>query len=150
VTRRLGLVVCAICAVALVSAGTVASVTRLPGFRSPSGNIKCFFSPGKPSVMRCMIAQADYARKLVHYCGSPPIQVDWAGFELGATRKGSVSCSGGVLYDPSTQRPTFTTLAYGKSWRHGVFTCWSRVSGVTCRNREGNGLFVSRRSWRAW
>ena len=87
---------------------------------------------------------------MVAYCAQPKIGVDWAGFTLGAKGKGSVECAGGVLYDPATQHPSFVTLAYGKSWRHGVFTCWSRVTGVTCKNRTGHGLFVSRESWRGF
>jgi Family of unknown function (DUF6636) len=143
---------------AAAAAGTAFSATRLPGVRSPSGNIKCLFVPGPaspsgkrlPSMLLCTIARADYAKKLVAHCGAPPIQVDWGGFSLGERTKGSIVCTGGVLYDPDTQRPSFVTLPYGKSWRHGVFTCWSRVSGVTCRNRAGHGLFVSREAWRAW
>lgn len=76
--------------------------------------------------------------------------VDWHGFTLGATKKGAVTCSGGILYDPDTQRPHYVALPYGKSWRQGVFTCFSRVSGVTCRNRQSHGLFISRHAWRAW
>ena len=147
--RRLA-VVPAVCVLALASTGFALAVTRLPGIRSPSGNIKCLFVPGRPSMLLCTIARADYARKLTAYCGSPPIGVDWAGFTLTATGKGSVSCSGGVLYDPDTQRPTYVTLPYGKSWRHGAFTCSSRASGVTCRSRAGHGLFVSRQTWRSW
>jgi hypothetical protein len=138
-----------LCVLGLASSSLAGSASRLPGFRSPSGNIKCLFVPGPPAFMLCKIAQADYGRKLVAYCGSPQIGVDWAGFTLGVTRKGSVSCSGGVLY-PGSRHPSYVTLPYGKTWTHGVFTCWSRVTGVTCRNHTGHGLFVSRRSWRAW
>src|SRR5262249_3319623 len=74
--------------------------------------------------------------------------VDWAGFTLGKKSKGSVECSGGTLYDPTTQHPRYVTLRYGQTWRRGVFTCTSRTSGVTCRNRAGHGLFVSRKSYR--
>jgi hypothetical protein len=70
--------------------------------------------------------------------------LDWHGFTLGATRKGLVSCSGGILYKPDTQHPGYVNLPYGKSWRQGVFTCRSRIGGVTCRNRSGQGLFISR------
>lgn len=146
---RLGLGL-AICALASSFAGPAIPATRLPGFHSPSGNIRCLFIPGRPSILLCKIAHADYAKKLVAYCGAPPIGVDWSGFTLGPRRKGSISCSGGVLYDPDTQRPQYVNLPYGKSWRHGVFTCTSRVAGVTCRNRTGHGLFVSRQSWRVW
>ena len=44
----------------------------------------------------------------------------------------------------------YVDLPYGRTWRHGAFSCASRVTGVTCRNRAGHGLFVSRQSWRAW
>jgi hypothetical protein len=54
------------------------------------------------------------------------------------------------MYDPNTQHPGYVTLAYGKTWRHGPFTCSSDVTGVTCRNRAGHGLFLSRQSWRAF
>ena len=76
--------------------------------------------------------------------------VDWHGFTLTATGRGAINCSGGILYNPATQRPGYATLPCGKSWRHGTFTCTSRVTGVTCRNRAGHGLFVSRQSWRVW
>jgi acetylornithine deacetylase/succinyl-diaminopimelate desuccinylase-like protein len=54
----------------------------------------------------------------------------------------------GILYDPGTQRPVYTTLPYGKVWRRGPFTCASRLAGVTCTNTRGHGLFLSRQSWR--
>jgi hypothetical protein len=136
--------------VVLVLSAQASSVTRLPGFRSPSKNIRCLFMPGPPSWMLCQIAHADYAKKLEAYCAAPPIGVDWGGFSLGARTKGSVVCTGGVLYDPDTQRPSYVTLPYGRRWRHGVFSCWSRTTGVTCRNGRSHGLFVSRQSWRAW
>jgi uncharacterized protein DUF6636 len=125
------------------------AITPLPGIRTPSGNISCFAEP-RPAILFCRIRQAAYATKLEAHCAAPPIEVDWAGFELGARRKGSISCSGGVLYDPGTQRPTYVTLAYGRTWRSGPFSCRSAVTGLTCRSRTGHGLFISRQSWRAW
>jgi hypothetical protein len=125
------------------------AATRLPGFRSPSRNIRCLFVPGRPANLLCSIARASYADTLQARCMAGP-SVDWHGFELGATRKGGVVCSGGILYNPDTQRPTYVTLPYGATWRHTPFTCWSRVTGVTCRNRNGHGLFLSRETWRAW
>jgi hypothetical protein len=41
-------------------------------------------------------------------------------------------------------------LPYGSRWSQGPFTCWSRLDGVTCRNRSGHGLFISRQGWRAF
>lgn len=122
----------------------------LPGFRSPSGNIKCLYVPGSPAFMYCTIGRASYAKKLSAYCAQPRIGVDWAGFTLGPRRKGAVECAGGVLFDPQTQHPGYVTLPYGKTWRRSVFTCASRTTGVTCHNRNGHGLFVSRESYRVF
>ncbi len=120
----------------------------LPGFHSPSGNIKCLYVSG---LIRCQIGRADYATTLQARCMGPEGQgVDWHGFELTASRKGGITCSGGILYSPDTQRPVYVNLPYGKSWRQGVFTCSSRLTGVTCRNKTGHGLFVSRQTWRVW
>jgi hypothetical protein len=135
---------------ALAVAGGASAKTRLPGFHSPSGNIRCFYVPGRTSVLRCQIGRADYAKRLTTYCASPPIGVDWAGFELTPGRKGGVTCSGGVLYSPDRQVPVFVGQPYGTTWRHGAYSCASERSGVTCRNRTGHGLFISRTSWRAW
>jgi hypothetical protein len=138
-------------AVALIApAGASAKKTPLPGFHSPSGNIKCFYVPGRPAILRCQIGEAAYAKRLTSYCGSPPIGVDWAGFELTPTRKGAVTCSGGVLYSPERQVPVFVNQPYGTTWKHGAFSCASERTGVTCRNRTGHGVFISRASWRAW
>jgi hypothetical protein len=131
-----------------VAAGT-ASAVRLPGFRSPSGNIRCLALPGGHAVL-CTLAHADYAARLQARCMAPGgAGVDWHGFTLSATGRGMLNCSGGILYPPS-RAPLYVVLPYGRSWRLGVFTCWSRSTGVTCRNRSGHGLFVSRQSWRAW
>jgi hypothetical protein len=70
-------------------------------------------------------------------------------FELTARGSGRPTCSGGILYNPDTERPRYVTLAYGASRRLGVFTCTSRVTGVTCTSPAGHGLFVSRESWHA-
>jgi hypothetical protein len=136
---------------ALAVAGVAGAVTKLPGFRSPSGNISCLLIPGPPRNVQCQIAHADYAKKLQARCMGPAGNgVDWHGFTLTATKPARLVCSGGILYNPTTQRPTYVTLPYGKSWRRGVFDCLSRVTGVTCTSRAGHGVFVSRQSWRVW
>jgi hypothetical protein len=129
----------------LVFSLATAALTLLPGIRTPSHNISCYAT----NVLRCDIAHADYAAALQSGCITGP-SLDWHGFELSATAKGLVECSGGILYDPDTQRPSYVTLAYGKTWRHGAYSCSSRTTGLTCTNRRGHGLFISRQSWRAW
>lgn len=146
--RRSLLTLFVLCVLAAAPASLAGPSSVLPGFESPSGNIKCLYNPGPPALLWCSVGTASYTKKLTAYCARPSIGVDWAGFTLGKKSKGSVECSGGTLYDPTTQHPRYITLPYGKTWRRGVFTCTSRATGVTCRNPAGHGLFVSRESYR--
>jgi hypothetical protein len=143
-----------LCALLLLLAVCVAGAqaARLPGVRTPSRNIRCFSVPIRPTThanLLCDIKHASYTGALQTRCSSPPTGLDWHGFELGDAKKASVLCAGGIMYD-ARDTPTFVTLAYGKTWRHGGFTCTSRFTGLTCTNRFGHGLFLSRESWRAW
>jgi hypothetical protein len=153
--RAVPLLTAGLAAATLAAAATAATAPKpIPGIRSPSGNIRCLYVP-PPSgstipILLCSIGHAQYAADLQHQCSAMPAGVDWHGFELSPTRKGQVTCSGGILYDPSTERPVYSTLAYGKTWRHGPFTCTSRTSGITCTNVRRHGLFISRESWRAF
>jgi hypothetical protein len=150
VTLRSAIVLVLACAVCLAaSAASADSSTRLPGFRSPSGNISCLCLSGTPTLL-CKIAHADYAKQLQDRCMGPAgAGVDWHGFELSAARKGAIVCSGGALY-PGTDRPSYVTLPYGKTWRQKMFSCSSRVTGVNCSNPNGHGFFLSRQTWRVW
>ena len=123
------------------SAARQAGVRILPGFRSPTGNIKCFVVKS----LYCEIDKANYRQRLQARC-----DLDWHGFELNAANRARSYCTSNAAYNMGTERPNNAKLAYGKSFRHGVFTCLSRVTGVTCRNRHGHGLFVSRQAWRTW
>jgi uncharacterized protein DUF6636 len=141
----------ATCLAAPALAAAADSTTALPGIRSPSGNISCLYVPGGGSNLLCGIRSARYASALQERCMRlDGAGVDWHGFELAVGAKGQVLCTGGILYNPTTQRPSYATLAYGRSWHRGGFTCVSAVRGVTCRNAAGHGIFVSRESYRAW
>jgi hypothetical protein len=124
-----------------------AALVPLPGFHSPSGNIRCFVVN---STLRCSLKRTDYGATLQAKCIAPPTQLDWHGWELGTRTKGTVTCTAGILYDPETEQPAFAALPYGGRWHRGAFTCLSRTTGVTCRNTSGHGLFLSREAWRAW
>ena len=115
-------------------------VAAVIGIASPSGNITCFPLQG---TLHCAIAQAAYRPRLQRQC-RVRASLDWHGFELAPGRKAVQSCSGGALAEPR-----YRTLAYGKSWRSGRFTCTSRVTGLTC-TAGAHGLFISRASWRGW
>ena len=140
--------------VLFASSGLAHSATRLPAFRSPSRNISCLLVPGRAvesGRLLCAIARSLYGGSLQDRCLGPlGGGVDRHGFELGPFEKGSVSCSGGILYNPTSERPTYVILPYGKTWQHGGFVCSSRIAGVTCQNRAGHGLFISRATWRSW
>jgi hypothetical protein len=123
------------------SAARQASVRLLPGFRSPSGNIKCFVV----KTLYCSIDKANYRTRLQAGCS-----LDWHGFELSAASRARIYCTSNAAYNMGTERPNNVKVAYGKSFRRGAFSCLSRITGVTCRNRTGHGLFVSRRAWRVW
>jgi uncharacterized protein DUF6636 len=126
--------------------GAAALLVPLPGIRSPSGNIRRFATS---NVLHCDIAQSSYAKTLQSRCMTRA-SLDWHGFELNGAKRGTFVCSGGILYDPDTERPSYADLPYGKSRRLRAFTCTSRVTGVTCTSRAGHGQFLSRESWRAW
>jgi hypothetical protein len=129
-----------------------ALAARLPGVKTPSQNISCFYVPQRPTShgnLLCNIKQAVYTKALQSRCIAPPTGLDWHGFTLSDTKRGELLCAGGLMYD-GRDTPTFVTLAYGKTWRYRGFTCTSRVTGLTCTNARGHGLFLSRASWRAW
>jgi Family of unknown function (DUF6636) len=146
---RLRLVLAALACCLAAAAPATAAKTPIPGVRTPSLNISCLYVPGPVPGLHCDVRSASYRSALQQRC-TTRAGLDWHGFELGRTTKGAVTCSGGILYSPDTQRPVYHTLAYGKTWRHAGFTCSSARTGLTCRNAHGHGAFISRASWRVW
>jgi hypothetical protein len=140
--------------VLLVAAAFAAAApaARLPGIRTPSGNIRCFVVPIRPTThsnLLCTIRSASYVRVTQRRCRARPTGLDWHGFQLPDTGTARLTCSGGILYD-RRDRPALQTLGYGHVWRHGPYTCRSRRTGLTCTNGPGHGLIISRTEWRAW
>jgi hypothetical protein len=140
-----------IAAVAMSSSASGSSGARkVPGFRSPSGNIHCYYdrkaivpANGTKRLLTCGLQHADYAMQLQRRC----LAGDWHGFGLGAKTRPTIFCAGNANY---AIRPVYTTLAYGRSWTRGPFTCTSRITGVTCDNQGVHGVFISRQSYRTW
>ena len=128
----------------------VALALTLPGLRTPTGNISCFVTPAPHATLHCSLKQADYAHVMQTVRCGPPIGLDWAGFSLPARGRAQVTCSGGILYNPSTQKPRYVTVPYGHTWHAGPFECRSRSVGLDCSSHTGHGLFVSRQTWRTW
>jgi len=126
--------------------------TFVPGFfKTPSGNIVCYHSPGPKDMPRASVA-----------CGiksglkpAPPRgKCEEGGYAddrvtLLATGRVEVpSCAGdpGALTGETVAR----VLAYGQTRSGGGIRCTSAATGLTCRNTSGHGFFLSRERWRAF
>jgi hypothetical protein len=135
----------------LISA-TAALAAPLPGVQTPTGNIRCFYVPIKPTrhgTLLCEVKQADFAQIAQQKCMARS-GLDWHGFALPWNGRGDLSCSGGILYDIGRDYPSVHRLSYGTTWRHRGFTCTSRRAALSCVNGRGHGLVLSRQEWRAW
>lgn len=142
----------AVIGVVAIVAGSAAQAARLPGVKTPTRNISCFYVPIKPTArgnLLCTIKSALYSRAQQNGCQART-GLDWHGFELSNTRRALPVCTGGVLYDIGRDTPTFVVLAYGRTWRSHGFTCTSRLNGLTCTNGHGHGLFLSRETFRLY
>jgi hypothetical protein len=135
-----------------VVAGSAAHAAPLPGVKTPTRNISCFYVPIKPTTrgnLLCDIKTSSYSRAQQDGCQAR-VGLDWHGFELSNGGRAQPVCTGGVLYDIGRDTPHFVVLAYGHVWRSHGFTCTSRVTGLTCTNGHAHGLFLSRASYRLW
>ena len=142
-------VVC-LASVSILLSVSAAGAATLPGVKTPSRNISCFFVPIKPTErgnLLCDIKQALYVQRVQDTCQTRA-GLDWHGFELSQTGRSLLLCSGGILYDVGHDTPRFAVLAYGRTWRAHGFACTSRRTGLTCTNAHGHGLFLSRASYR--
>jgi hypothetical protein len=145
--HRLSLIVVAALAVAASAHGA-----GYGSFKTPSGNIVCFHSPGPKDRPRAFLG-----------CGiktglkpAPPRrrckEGGYAGdrVELFATGRVHVpSCAG----DPGPfvgLKLGARVLGYGKTWSGGGLRCRSTFKGLTCRNKSGHGFFLSRAKWRSF
>jgi hypothetical protein len=104
---------------------------------TPSGNIACstiLAADGSFNIARCDISQRSFT--------PPPKPADcefgWGGsLQVDATGPAAFACtSDSVFGSPDV-------LGYGQKVRAGAVVCASEVQGVTCRNDEGHGFFVS-------
>jgi hypothetical protein len=142
-------------AIAVVSAlalSGAAVAARLPGVKTPTRNISCFFVPVKPTTrgnLLCDIHRASYLSAVQRACMARA-GLDWHGFTVPSSGRATLVCAGGIMYDTGHDTPAYTVLAYGRTWRYRGFTCTSRSTGLTCTNRGGHGLFLSRASYWLW
>jgi hypothetical protein len=120
--------------VCLVPAAS-ASASPLVFFHLPSKNIGCVWD-GKS--LRCDVNQFTNPR--------PPrpksCEQDWGNaFGLKPTGRATRLCAGDTAVDPRSP-----TLAYGRTWSRGGFSCKASLAGLRCHNLSGHGFFLSRSS----
>jgi len=108
------------------------------GFRTPSGNIGCGYwkFSGETAGFRCDIGSG--LRPLPR--PKTRCDADWGeAVSMAPHGRAGPGCISDTMRDPR-----YPALAYGKTWSHGGFTCRSETTGLTCRNLDGHGWFLSR------
>jgi hypothetical protein len=93
-------------------------------FSSPTGNIRCRYSPSTEYVA-CITANDGWAEYLQRY--GKPVHDHYSTY-IGYGR----------------------TLYYGEHWTAPGFNCASADTGITCRTPKGHGFFISRVYYREW
>ena len=129
------------------SAPAVAAATS-GYFKTPSGNIVCYHAPGPPrAFLDCGIKSGLVPAPPRRPCqdggyAGDRVSLQATGRVGGAHVCGRRGCAG-------RRKRSARVLAYGKTWSGGGLRCTSAVTGLTCRNKNGHGFFLSRESWRA-
>jgi hypothetical protein len=129
-------------AVAAVLALTVAGSARADieseRFRLPSGNIACGFAGDyvdalgrvNPPSLRCDILGGLKPRPS-RLARPVSCDLDWGdSVTLSPTGRTELTCHGDTVFDPRAK-----VLPYSTTWTRGPFTCTSRTTGLTCKNR---------------
>ena len=124
--RRLGSLVLVLTFLACVTEARAAD----PGmWQTPSGNIACQVIGAN---LRCDMRRTGTSVRRPSSC-----EFDY-GKAFGITRRGSRGrrlCVSDFVGGPGTP-----TIAYGRTWRRGGFTCTVRESGLRCRNGRNHGF----------
>lgn len=69
-------------------------------------------------------------------------ELDWTGVYLPITGSAQPNCAG------DTNFGEYPVLKYGQKWSwHGI-QCQSQRQGLTCKNLEGKGFFLSKERWK--
>jgi hypothetical protein len=120
-------------------------------FKTPSGNIVCYHSPGPVDRPVAFIGCGIKSGLKPAPPRRPCSEGGYAGDRVTMTATGRVkvpACAG----DPGALvgAPTARVLGYGKTWSGGGISCRSTFAGLTCRNRSGHGFFLSRARYRTF
>ena len=134
------------------SEGTPASSPRAEKsgfFKTPSGNIVCQYLVGPSVAFGAVVACA------IKSGLKPALPREACDIGSYASDRLILDARGPVSAPPCASDPSALVgeskarvLGYGKSWSGGGIRCTSAVAGLTCRNKSGNGFFLSRERWR--
>jgi len=121
--------------------------TAVGFFITPSGRIACRWTTatGAASV-ECGVSTGLHPP--IPRRGSDCRSLPYVGNRIAVAAAGRVrliACAegNGPFADPGST----VYLRYGDSWRTKDLTCRESVHGLTCRNRDGHGFFVSITHW---
>lgn len=124
-------------------------------FKTPSGNIQCLFIY-RPAVARSGTVVCGISSGLVP---PPPRRGPTCSVSnrvvlnaIGRTTTTRSICPGEDEGDagPFGGGPQTRVLGYGHSWSGGGIRCDSATGGLTCKNTQGHGFFLSREHWRSF
>jgi hypothetical protein len=104
--------------------------TTTDGFETPSKNIRCdlYDQAGEPTTIRCTV------------------------FSVSAQKQWVLSVTGQVSFSQLQESDFGPTgiLGYGEKWTRFGVTCSSESVGLSCKNRDGHGFFLSRQRQRVF
>jgi hypothetical protein len=118
--------------------------------KTPSGNIACVYWLGTaPPSIGCGIKSGLTSPPTSRRPGCFPARR----IVLRTTGRAQIDrsiCPGEPEGDagPFAYEAVARVLAYGTTWSGGGLRCTSASTGLTCRNEDGHGFFLSRERWR--
>lgn len=129
------------------------------GFKTPSGNIVCMsgvtMQNGKEDIpsIDCRIGKVDHWTMTSPSC----TPAKWDKFNVFTiehrAKQARLDCIESNYAEIVREQQQFglfknglRVLNYGDTWRLGGVSCTSEMSGLTCRNTEGHGFSLSRKS----
>jgi hypothetical protein len=130
---------------------SIALAEQASSFRTPSDNIHCLFSldniPDDPDDAESVAEPDSVDCEISEMTNKSPLppkpadcDLDYGDrFSLAVTGKAGVICAGDTIRN--SEAPV---LAYGESVTQKGITCDSAETGVTCRNEQGHGFFLSK------
>jgi hypothetical protein len=120
-------------AVAAGSAGAAGTSGKAGFFKTQNGRIYCGWGTGKLGFVVCGIKNGKLNPKPKNNCSK--FHVDYVGNRITFTAKSKArvqACAGDA--GPFANPKAATTLAAGKTWSKGGFSCKATKSSVTCKN----------------